>query len=91
MGLTMEAAIQAARQEKPSQLILALPVGPTETIDRLSQLADATVCLCASDYFRAVSQFYFNFPPVHDREIMELLKKESARRIYRHDQKHQAV
>lgn len=81
MGFTLEAALWAAREEKPRKLIAAIPVGPKETLERLTREADQTICLCVPEFFGAVSQFYLDFPPVEDEEVIEILRAESLRRI----------
>lgn len=81
MGYTVEAAIQAVRQEKPRKLILALPVGPNRTVRRLAKLADHTICLSAPEFLGSVSQFYSEFPPVEDEEVIQMLKNQRPRTL----------
>jgi len=78
-GATMQAALWAARQERPSRLIAALPVGPEEALTRLAEGADELVCLQAPDPFQAVSQFYSFFDQTDDAELVELLREEAER------------
>src|ERR1035437_638661 len=42
-GATIQAALWAVRAEKPEKLIVALPVGPEDTIRRLAEYADEMV------------------------------------------------
>lgn len=72
-GATMQAALWAARQEHPQKLIVALPVGPEDTVTRLAQDADETICLRAPLYFSAVGQFYLRFNQVEDEEVLAIL------------------
>jgi predicted phosphoribosyltransferase len=72
-GATMQAALWAARQEKPLKLIAALPVGPEEALRGLD--ADEIVCLRAPLSFMAVGQFYLQFDQVEDEEVLEILKE----------------
>lgn len=74
-GSTLEAAIQAARQENPSRLIVALPVGPQDTLQRLAGLCDELLCLRMPAMFHAVGQFYRNFDQTSDEEVLELLMR----------------
>lgn len=78
-GATTQAALWAVRQEKPSRLIAAIPVGAEETIMRLAEDADEMVCLRVPPYFAAVGQFYVRFDQVEDKEMLEILKKEVER------------
>ena len=80
-GATMQAALWAVRQEKPKKIIAALPVGPEDTLKRLSKDADQTICLQAPSFFSALSQFYLQFAQVEDQELLEILEAESKRRV----------
>lgn len=73
-GATMQAAVWAAAAESPQKLILALPVAPPDTVKRLAQDADETICLCAPANFQAISQFYTVFEQVNDRQVLDVLK-----------------
>jgi len=79
-GATLQAALWAARQEKPKKIIAALPVGPQETIARLAEDADEMVCLRAPYSFAAVGQFYIRFEQVEDDQVARVLAEEAARR-----------
>ncbi len=61
-------------QEKPSKLILALPVGPKDTVIYLSMDADETVCLKTPLSFRAIGCFYINFEQLQENELLEILQ-----------------
>ena len=77
-GATTQAALWAVRQEQPRRLIAAIPVGAEETVRRLAEDADETVCLRAPQFFVAVGQFYVRFDQVQDEEMLEILKEEFA-------------
>lgn len=74
-GATMRAALVAARRREPLRLICAVPVGSPRSLTTLQGIADDVVCLLAPEDFRAVAQFYEAFPPVEDREVIDLLKR----------------
>lgn len=76
-GATMQAAIWAAIAEFPHKLILALPVAPPETLERLANDVDDTICLCAPSLFGAISQFYIDFEQVEDDQVIDVLKNYS--------------
>jgi predicted phosphoribosyltransferase len=73
-GATMEAAIVALRDQKPSQIIVAAPVGARDTCARLATLADRVVCPFTPDQFLAVGQWYEHFDPATEDEIRGLLR-----------------
>jgi len=83
-GATMQAALWAVRQESPEKIVAALPVGPQDSLERLSQAADETICLQAPPFFSAISQFYSYFNQVEDKELLEILQEENERRGKRH-------
>lgn len=75
-GATMISALHGLRNRKPAKLICAVPVSPPETLEKVSRLADETVCLQSPANFQAVGQFYMHFPQVEDEEVIELLRSE---------------
>lgn len=72
-GSTMAAALHGLRARKPARLICAVPVAPPDTLRRIAPMADEVVCLKAPAYFRAVGQFYQDFPQVSDDEVIATL------------------
>lgn len=77
-GLTMQVAIKEVKLQKPAKIILAVPVAPLSTIERLKSLVDKIVVLMVESEFWAVGQFYQNFDQVSDQEVKESLKNLSA-------------
>ena len=72
-GSTMIAALHALRNQKPAELVCAIPVAPPETLKKLQDKADRIVCLSSPDDFYAVGQFYRDFPQVTDEEVIACL------------------
>lgn len=77
-GATVKAALAALQRRKPARLILAVPVAPPDTFSALSGEVDEAICLVLPGDFQAVGQFYDDFHPVGDAEVIQLL--EEARR-----------
>lgn len=75
-GATMISALHGLRSRKPARLICAIPVSPPETLRKIHPLADQVVCLDTPDNFRAVGQFYVNFPQVEDEEVIKILQNQ---------------
>jgi putative phosphoribosyl transferase len=73
-GSTIRAAIQSVRRRKAATIILAVPVGPLETVDELANVADRVVCLQSSKFFNAVGQFYQDFDQVEDATVKDILR-----------------
>jgi predicted phosphoribosyltransferase len=73
-GATLRAAIAAVRQRRPAQVVVAVPVGPPESVARLREAADDVVCLDQPPDFRAVSLAYQDFAPTSDAEVVDCLE-----------------
>lgn len=73
-GATMISALHGLRNRNPAKLICAIPVSPPETLKKVAALADEVVCLMSPDDFRAVGQFYVDFPQVEDEEVIQILR-----------------
>ncbi|MGI0027563.1 MAG: phosphoribosyltransferase [Nitrosopumilaceae archaeon] len=74
-GATMLVAAQWIEKQKPKKLIIAIPVGPKETVDKLNQIADDVVVLQSPYVFNAVSDFYHIFDQVDDSEVHKIIQK----------------
>jgi putative phosphoribosyl transferase len=76
-GATMQAALRAVRARAPARLVCAVPVASPRGLSEVAELADDLVYLLAPHYFRAVGQFYAQFPAVDDTQVMQWLKSPS--------------
>lgn len=74
-GATTRAALQAIRMRQPKKLILAVPVGPTDTIEAMRDEADDVLCLETYADFGAIGQFYEDFSQTTDQEVIDILAK----------------
>jgi len=79
-GSSLRAAIQALRQMKPAAIVIAAPVAPSDTCDRLRHEVDELVCMEMPEPFYGVGQFYHDFSQVSDEEVNELLDSASRQR-----------
>lgn len=73
-GYTMIAAIKWLKTLNPAKIVVAVPVGPPETIALLKTLADIVVCPLQPPAFTAVGMHYEEFPQTTDEEAIALLK-----------------
>ncbi|MBM2821237.1 MAG: phosphoribosyltransferase [Candidatus Berkelbacteria bacterium] len=73
-GLTMEVAIKEVRWQNPAKVIVAVPVAPPSTIEKLRQKVDDILVLKIEPTFFSVGQFYDNFDQVSDEEVIKLLE-----------------
>ncbi len=74
-GATMFVAIQWVKKQKPKQIIVAIPVGPKDTIDKLNETVDKVVVLQSPLYFNAVGEFYREFEQVNDYQVQKIMCK----------------
>lgn len=72
-GATMRASIQALKVTELRELIVALPVGPPDTIQELADMVDRMICLHTPTFFWAVGGFYADFDQTSDAEVIQLL------------------
>ncbi len=69
-GATMCAAVRAVRQSGSARVVVAVPVAPPDTVERLRQEADEVVCVATPEPFGAVGSWYRRFPQVSDDGVI---------------------
>ena len=79
-GSTARAAILSAQARNAPRVILALPVGPKETISRLAETANRVVCLSTPEPFHAIGRFYDDFGQVEEETVIRILVGRQASR-----------
>lgn len=79
-GATMIAALNATRAREPAELICAVPVAATQSLEKVRPLADQVVCLHATPHFGAVSLYYRQFRQVEDADVTAILQTLHRRR-----------
>lgn len=73
-GATMIMAIQIMKKQAVKKIIIAVPVAPSETINKLHDVADEVICLQQPILFFAIGQFYHDFQQVEDEEVKRYLQ-----------------
>lgn len=79
-GATVFAAIAWLKKQGLNKLIVAIPVGPAETMEKIGQMADDVVVLLAPADFDAVGAFYDNFDQVSDYKVIEIMSRYRTQR-----------
>jgi putative phosphoribosyl transferase len=74
-GSTARAACSVARALGAARVVLAAPVCARESARSLASDVDELVCLHSPRHFSAVGQFYDDFRPTQDEEVIELLER----------------
>lgn len=76
-GNTLLLTIDLVKQKLPRAIILAIPVGPPQSVEALYEHPYVTdlICLETPFNFRAVGQFYEDFEPVSDKEAISIFNQ----------------
>lgn len=80
-GVTARVAVDYARKNGASKIILAIPICSGHTARRLREEIDDVICLNEPTYFQSVGEFYQDFIQLSDEEVLELLPANSANKI----------
>ena len=73
-GETILMASKIIKKQLPKKIIIAVPVGPKETCEKLRKEVDEVVCLLQPEEFMAIGQFYESFPQVENEQVRSYLK-----------------
>ncbi len=74
-GATFLAAVEALRNLHVRRLVAAIPVGPEETLRKITAAVDALVVLSVPEPFAAVGNHYASFQQVSDEEVVRCLPR----------------
>jgi len=74
-GATTRAALRATRVRRPSKLVLATPVAPTDTLVAMREEADDVICLEDHEFFGAIGFYYVDFRQLSDREVKDTVAR----------------
>ena len=80
-GNTILATIELIKKSNPEKIIVAVPVAPPDSIEKIREEVDEVVCLSTPEFFIGVSQFYENFEQVNDEKVIQLLRKSNNRKL----------
>lgn len=80
-GSTMISAVQAAHAEGAKKIIVAVPGGPEDTVERLKEMKEVgqIICPVIPHLFFAVSQLYIDFKQTEDSEVIRILREFSTK------------
>ncbi len=74
-GLTMRAAVRYARRHGATEVTVAVPCASAEAARLFGHEADRFVGLVVDEDFAAVGQYYEDFAPVTDDEVVAMLER----------------
>ncbi len=72
-GFTLSAAIALLRHQRARRTIVAVPIAPSDTVNRLRGEADDVIALMEPHPFNSVSQWYEDFSQTSDGEVHALV------------------
>ncbi|MHB8546025.1 MAG: phosphoribosyltransferase [Nitrosotalea sp.] len=73
-GATVFVALEWIKKQGPRRVVVAIPVGPQDTIERLRKMAEVVV-LHDPAVFGAVGEFYDSFDQVEDCQVSEIMRR----------------
>ena len=73
-GSTARAACRVARAHGAERVVLAVPVAPRDTVAALQSECDDVVAVASPEQFYAVGEWYDDFSPTSDIDVVELLR-----------------
>ena len=76
-GATAEVAVLSARKQNAMRIVVAAPVASVNAVELLRAIADSVEVLSEDPHFQAVGQFYEEFYPTTDEEVISLLRQAS--------------
>lgn len=78
-GFTMLAAIKAIRKHQPKKIIVAVPVSPEDSIERVKPQVDDIICLHIQSGYGsfAVASFYQDFHDLTDQEVKSFIRSQT--------------
>lgn len=74
-GATAKAALRALKRQGAAKIILAVPIAPADTLEKMRAEADVVVCLHSPHRFFGVGAFYSDFRQLTDEETLDLLRQ----------------
>ena len=77
-GATMQAAIEALRQQNPARIVVAVPTASPDTCEEMKAKADDVICAITPQPFDAVGRWYQDFSQTTDEEVGALLARTST-------------
>ena len=72
-GSTIQAAVQALRQQAPAKIVIAVPTAATDSCDMLEPMVDEFITLIRPIHFHSVGRWYEDFRQTSDEEVARLL------------------
>lgn len=72
-GYSLQAAIEHVKAQNPQKIIVAVPVVPADTLQKIQPKISEFITIMTQEEFFSVSQFYEQFEQISDEEVVRLL------------------
>ena len=79
-GFTIKAAIKSIQKAGATEIVIAVPVAPSDVVEDLLEVVDRVVCLESPYPFYAVGMFYEDFHETSDSEVIELFTEQTGQK-----------
>jgi len=73
-GATIIASARWLKNRGPAAVVIAVPVAPPQSTELLEEEADSVVVMLIPRDFSSVGQFYEEFHPVTDEQVMQVMR-----------------
>ncbi|MEH6348708.1 phosphoribosyltransferase [Pseudomonas sp. 3JA] len=74
-GSSMMAAVHAVRVQSPARIVVAVPVGPLETVEALRSEVNEVICPFIPEWMMSIGYWYLDFAQTSDAEVIELMRQ----------------
>jgi len=74
-GSTARAAVSVLRRRGAGRIVMAVPVGSPDAVAALGEVADEVVCPLVPPRLGSIGEWYVDFAPTADAEVLELLHR----------------
>ncbi len=82
-GSTMLAALRVLNTRTPHEIIVAVPVAPSDLLERFHGQCSRMECLVAAGDLGSIGAFYRSFEPIEDEDVIRLLREFGTPSPYR--------
>jgi len=80
-GNTLLATINMIRNKSPKKIVVAVPVAPTDSAEKIRDKVDEFICPQITDDFTGVGGYYVDFSQVSDEDVINLMNDSNSKSI----------
>lgn len=73
-GNTIIASVKFIKKQKPKKIVVAVPVAPSDFVNKVSSMVDEVISLKPLEPYYAISMHYLSFEQTEDEEVIEILE-----------------